>query len=242
MGKFITCMETDNYQFKKDRFSSHSLILRELKSSGEGKSLLDVGCGRGYLAAILTQRGYKVTGVDNSLESLDFARKVCSRVIHADLEKWDADVAGKFDYILFADVLEHLRDPLEVLRRILPLLKDNGTVLLSVPNIAHFYVRLSLLLGRWDYAKRGILDKTHLRFFTRSSLLGLIKEAGIRPKKIYQAYIPWSLAMESAPAYLRQAAAVCESTAGSIFPGLFAYQWIVLGTKGGLDGQNPGKS
>jgi len=230
MGKSIFA-QTDCYQFKNDARSSHALILKELHLSGEGKSVLDVGCARGHLAAILSGRGYKVTGIDNNAESLVFAKNACSRVIKADLENWPADITERFDYVIFADCLEHLRDPLEALRRILPLLKDGGTVLISVPNVAHLYVRLSLLFGRWDYAERGILDETHLRFFTRTTILGLIKEAGISLRGVRKAYIPWNFVFAGAPQPVRNTASLLEAVAGSIFPNLFAYQWIISGTK-----------
>ena len=87
----------------------------------------------------------------------------------------------RFDVIVFGDVLEHLRDPLVVLRKAKALLADRGSVVASIPNIAHGSVRLALLAGRFDYQELGLLDSTHVRFFTRSSVEDLFREAGLVP-------------------------------------------------------------
>jgi 2-polyprenyl-3-methyl-5-hydroxy-6-metoxy-1,4-benzoquinol methylase len=80
--------------------------------------------------------------------------------------------------VLLADVLEHTRNPMSVLKKVGDWLAENGIIILSVPNVAHLSVRLSLLAGRFDYMERGILDKTHLKFFTRNSIDNLLKEIG----------------------------------------------------------------
>ena len=87
---------------------------------------------------------------------------------------------GAFDLLVFADIIEHVARPLDVLVRWLPLLNDNGYVVASLPNIRHFTVSLPLLLlGQWDYQDRGILDESHLRFFTRRSARKLFDDAGL---------------------------------------------------------------
>ncbi len=101
-----------------------------------------------------------------------------------DIETMDlAEAFGddRFDVIVFGDVLEHLRDPLAVLRKAKALLPDRGSVVASIPNIAHGSVRLALLAGRFDYQDLGLLDSTHVRFFTRSSIEDLFREAGMVP-------------------------------------------------------------
>jgi SAM-dependent methyltransferase len=91
----------------------------------------------------------------------------------------EAELGGeRFDAILFADVLEHLRDPAALLRRVRPFLAEGGTVVASIPNIAHASVRLSLLGGSWRYREQGLLDETHLRFFTREGIEDLFESSG----------------------------------------------------------------
>jgi SAM-dependent methyltransferase len=103
------------------------------------------------------------------------------RVIVGDVEELDleAELGGeRFDAILFADVLEHLRDPAAVLRRVRPFVADGGAVVASIPNVAHASVRLSLLAGSFRYREQGLLDESHLRFFTREGVQDLFEGSG----------------------------------------------------------------
>jgi 2-polyprenyl-3-methyl-5-hydroxy-6-metoxy-1,4-benzoquinol methylase/regulator of replication initiation timing len=161
--------------------NSHTLMVELV---GGTKRVLDVGCATGYLARALAERGCTVSGVEFDAEAAEEARPHLERLVIGDLETMDlADAFGddRFDVIVFGDVLEHLRDPLPVLRRAKALLADRGSVVASIPNIAHGSVRLALLAGRFDYQDLGLLDSTHLRFFTRSSVEDLFREAGMVP-------------------------------------------------------------
>ena len=181
---------------------------------------------------MLSERGYKVTGIDQDRESLRDAAQWCCEVIEGNIETWMNSGKQPYDYLLLADVLEHLRDPLATICRLMPLLKEEGTVVLSVPNVAHLYVRLMLLCGRWKYEERGILDRTHLRFFTRTSLKEFLEAAGICLRRMRAACLPWSIILSSAPPRFQNALASIDHMAGSLWPTLFAYQWVVSGTKG----------
>lgn len=217
----------NRYFFKAGRFSSHTLILSEFKEAGHGRKVLDVGCGSGYLAHILSERGYQVTGLDKDKGSLALVSQRC-QTIEADIEKWSATGAEKFDYILLADVLEHLVNPFSAINDLKPLLKKDGVIILSVPNVAHLYVRLMLLFGRWDYQERGILDSSHLHFYTRATLSKLFDDAGLRVLKIRLSTIPWALIWRNS--FLVKTFEWIDRIAGVIFPNLFAYQWIISGT------------
>ncbi len=160
------------------RNNSHTLMVELI---GAGKRVLDVGCAGGHLARVLVGRGCTVSGVEYDAEAAEQARPVLDRLVVGDLERLDlvAELgAGGFDVVVFGDVLEHLRDPLPVLRGALPLLAPGGYVVISVPNIAHGAVRLSLLRGRFDYKPLGLLDSTHVRFFTRDTLKAFLREGG----------------------------------------------------------------
>lgn len=164
-----------------NRNNSHTLMVELV---GGTKRVLDVGCATGYLAQALVERGCTVSGVELDGESAEEARTHLERLVIGDLETMDlAEAFGddRFDVIVFGDVLEHLRDPLPVLRNAKALLADRGSVVASIPNVAHGSVRLALLAGRFDYQDLGLLDSTHVRFFTRSSVEDLFREAGMVP-------------------------------------------------------------
>jgi O-antigen biosynthesis protein len=158
--------------------TSHNLMLSLV---GANKRVLDVGCSTGYLAKALGERGNVVSGIEYDQASADKARPFLDQLVVGDLEApeiFDAFADASFDVVVFGDVLEHLRDPLPVLRRARRLLAPGGSVVISVPNIAHGDVRLSLLAGRFDYRDTGLLDVTHVRFFTRENLDRFLADAG----------------------------------------------------------------
>jgi 2-polyprenyl-3-methyl-5-hydroxy-6-metoxy-1,4-benzoquinol methylase len=151
---------------------------------GTGKRVLDVGCATGYLAAALKAQGNRVTGVEIDPEAGELARPHLEQLVIGDLQALDlvAELgAHQFDVIVFADVLEHLTDPLAVLRQAPALLAPDGSVITSIPNVAHGAVRLALLDGRFEYRELGLLDDTHVRFFTRTSVDALHRAAGLLP-------------------------------------------------------------
>lgn len=164
-----------------NRNNSHTLMVELI---GGSKRVLDVGCATGYLAQALVERGCTVSGVELNEAAAEGARAHLERLVLGDLETMDlAEAVGedRFDVVVFGDVLEHLRDPLPVLRQAKALLAERGSVVASIPNIAHGSVRLALLAGRFDYQDLGLLDSTHVRFFTRSSVEDLFREAGMVP-------------------------------------------------------------
>ena len=182
-------MSTSAYQLKSDPHSSHSVILR-LLGEGRGRRALDVGAADGFLAELLTRRGWQVTALERDPAQAAKARGRCHDVIVADLDGAAPRLEGVFDAIVYGDVLEHLSDPLPVLVALNRSLAAGGRVIVSVPNVAHLWVRLSLLLGRWDYGDRGILDRTHLRFFTRRSFLRFLGDAGLDLEELVATPVP----------------------------------------------------
>ncbi len=159
--------------------NSHTYLVRLV---GPGKRVLDVGCATGYLGEVLKRRGCEVVGVEIDPSAAAKAADVLDEVLVADLEQVDLRDSfppASFDVIVFGDVLEHLRDPLRLLRSTVGLLRPGGSVVVSVPNVAHGSVRLALLQGRWQYRDLGLLDRTHVTFFTRSTILRLMSDAGL---------------------------------------------------------------
>jgi 2-polyprenyl-3-methyl-5-hydroxy-6-metoxy-1,4-benzoquinol methylase len=148
---------------------------------GANKRVLDIGCDTGYLGEELAAFGNVTSGFEYNATAAEVARTVYERVEVGDLEAVDLAAAfdgAKFDVVVFGDVLEHLRDPLPVLRRARSMLTPGGCVLISVPNVAHGDIRLNLLRGQFRYTKIGLLDETHTRFFTKDSLIEFIQDAG----------------------------------------------------------------
>jgi O-antigen biosynthesis protein len=166
-------------QFNDGEGSSHMLVVGLVP---HGARVLEFGCATGYMSEVLKSRkGCKVTGIEISPEAAEIAREHCDRVIVGDAEELDyGELLGKdrFEAILFADVLEHLKRPGDVLERIRPFLSRRGRVIASIPNIAHGSVRLALLAGEFRYRELGLLDSTHLRFFTRAGIHDLFEGAG----------------------------------------------------------------
>ncbi len=147
---------------------------------GFDKRVLDVGCAGGYLGEVLIDRGCRVVGIEIDPEMAAEAKLVLEDVLVADLEELDlASAFGpeSFDVVVFGDVLEHLRDPTRVLRQARSVLKAGGYVVVSIPNVAHGSVRLALLHGKFEYSETGLLDDTHLRWFTRESVDSLFSDA-----------------------------------------------------------------
>lgn len=169
-------MPDSHYEFKPFKYSSHYWILNVLRRETAPVAILDVGTASGYLGKVWRKNGHFVAGIEYDAATAEKAREHYDTFQVADIERFEFPDRPEFDYIVFADVLEHLRDPAAVLRRCIPALKESGKIIISVPNIANWIIRLSLLAGKFDYMDRGILDRTHLRFFTLRSLKGLMSE------------------------------------------------------------------
>jgi SAM-dependent methyltransferase len=187
--------------------------------------VLDVGCGPGWLAEALTRQGHEVTGVD-----LAAAPGVADRMagfVQADLEQGLPDtVGGGFDVVVAADVIEHVRAPEQLLGAMAERLRPGGTILASVPNFAHWYPRARTALGLFDYDQRGILDATHLRFFTRRSFRRMLATCGLRSTASHHTGLPFdALGIDTTSLPGRLVAAV-DRMLVRVWPTMFAYQFV----------------
>jgi 2-polyprenyl-3-methyl-5-hydroxy-6-metoxy-1,4-benzoquinol methylase len=159
-----------------------------MKYAPKNKKLLDVGCGSGLLGKELKRNKNKVYGMDSAKE----VQAICDERLEkfylediTDYKKVKQVLKNEeFDGIIFGDVLEHLTDPVEALQFYRQFLNKKGMVYISLPNIAVWYVRLGLLFGKFDYTETGVLDKTHYRFFTKKTILRLLKECDLQPVSI----------------------------------------------------------
>ena len=217
---------TGPYALKPDRYSSHSVILAWLGDGG-GRRLLDVGAAGGLLSRPLSARGWRVTAVEHDAVAARELDGACERVIVADAEALPP-LGGPFHAVLFGDVLEHLRDPARVLRDVGRDLAAGGRVIVSVPNVAHLWIRLSLLAGRFDYADRGILDRTHLRFFTKRTLWELLRAGGLRARRWTATPVPlYQVVPERLHGGPLSAVHALSAAVSRALPGLLAYQFVV---------------
>jgi len=167
--------------FTAEALDENTGLKKLLRLVGENKRVVDFGCATGYFAKLLNHRGCTVTGIEINQKAARVAENYCTQVIVADLDFVSVKEilpSEEFDVAVFGDILEHLRNPWKALEETKQILKKDGYVVASIPNIAHGAVRLALLQGRFEYAESGILDDTHLRFFTRKTVEELFKSSG----------------------------------------------------------------
>lgn len=155
-----------------------------------GNRFLDVGCGEGALSAALKAAGAEhVAGLEREGAAAAVARARLDVVVEGDITAVALPFKPReFDYLLFADVLEHLPDPESAVERLLPFLKEDGRILISVPNMRFYTVLLRLIADRWTYKDAGILDRTHLRIFTRRSLERMVAGLGFEIERLERNY------------------------------------------------------
>ena len=217
------------YRLKANPFSSHSLLLDLFPAPGGGARVLDVGCGDGHLGALLTERGYAVTGLERRGGYTEaFPKSV--ELVEADLEAGLPPLAGKFEHVLCADILEHLRRPESLLRELRGALAPGGRLVASLPNSGNAYFRLTIALGRFPQDEKGLFDRTHLRFYMWSGWKALLEGAGFRVETVRPSAIPVGLVVppkweHSAP--VLAAESVCYGLA-RLRKQLFAYQFVVI--------------
>jgi SAM-dependent methyltransferase len=177
VGDFRTAARRTS--FDESPGSTHNLVVELVEP---GSRVLEFGCASGYMSQVLRDRlGASVVGIELDAEAARLAVAHCDRILIGDAEELDfeAELGGeRFDAVLFADVLEHLRDPAGLLRRVRPLVAESGVVVASIPNVAHASVRLALLGGSFRYREEGLLDEGHLRFFTREGVQDLFESSG----------------------------------------------------------------
>jgi 2-polyprenyl-3-methyl-5-hydroxy-6-metoxy-1,4-benzoquinol methylase len=223
------------YEWKNAPDASHRVALGAADELGlpPGR-VLDLGCAGGLLAARLRARGHFVVGVDanpppNTEEHVD-------RLVVADLDAGlpaEVEQGGPFDVILAVDVLEHLRDPARLLRQLHEVCSADSALISSVPNVAHWYPRLRIGLGHFDYDQRGILDATHLRFFTWRSFSAMAARAGWQVEQRRLTGLPLEVLgrgrdAAGATSGVRTALRQVDRAGRALWPSLFAYQYVVV--------------
>ena len=218
-----------NYKVDIDLSDKNTSWAHIIRLVGRDKRVLDVGCATGHLTKHLAANGCSVVGVEVDREFALEAEEYCEEIIIGDVQADSTidKIRGKFDAIVFGDVLEHLSNPETALDKVKGLLKEDGFVIVSLPNIALWRIRLDLLFGRFDYTDRGVLDNTHLRFFTLKSAKELLQASGYAYEQLcYRFDIPfYSRRLARYTIYLGD---IIPWIFRKFLPTFFAFQFIFM--------------
>ncbi len=216
------------YAFKDFEGSSHRILLHLIRrTSSRGGVLLDLGAAGGELGEALRDHFDRRIGFEFDVHRIADLRQHFDQAVIADLEavrRFPRGVA----VIVLADILEHLRDPSALLACVRQSLSPEGHVFVSVPNIANITVRLGLLFGIFEYRERGILDSSHLRFYTMRAIRREIENAGFRITALGGSSVPIRLIVPRAPEFLLRLGERMLTIVTRIWRGLFAYQIILV--------------
>lgn len=170
--------------FHVDLNNTNSSWTKVYELVSNGSTILDIGCSSGYFDKVLIdEKDCIVDGIEIDPEDAARAKDVCRKLLIGSIEDENLDLSqlptDKYDFIMFIDVLEHLLYPSSALKRVARLLKPNGKILFSIPNMANNSVRMQLLQGDFDYEPSGLLDETHLHYYTDKTIDKMIKDSGM---------------------------------------------------------------
>lgn len=213
-----------------DPGSSHAWLWNELNSIKlQGAEVLELGVGDASLTRRLFDAGALVYGYEIDQIAAETARPYCRHVYMENIEVLHSDpLENRFDIVIAADVLEHLKDPEETLSRLKKVCKKDGVLLVSLPNFVNLYVRLNILLGRIPLHSKGLLDRTHLHIYTLSQMEQLLKKTGWLIKKRHVTSIPISIVFPflKKPVFCWILKVLLKGT--KIFPRLLGYQGVFV--------------
>lgn len=220
------------YLDKPNKWSSHSQIIQRLSTFQPGTRVLDVGTATGTIGRMGKDMGFKFFGIEPNPDWANKAIPYYESIEIGTLETCAQQFLLDYPVIIMGDVLEHMPDAEKSLNYLLNLQSNKTRLIISVPNIANIYIRLSLLFGKFDYTDRGILDRTHLRFFTRKTLLQMMSELNLKVENISVSPIPLekvSLFFENSP--IGRFVYHVLKIITDVFPTVLGYQFIVTALK-----------
>lgn len=222
------------YTFKDFEGSSHRILIDLIhRFAPRGGTLLDLGAAGGELGSALRERFDRTVGFEYNVDCLPQLKGRFDQVVITDLERVKS-LPRKVDAIVLADVLEHLRSPAAALKLVRDAVADDGHVFISVPNIANITVRLGLLFGIFEYRDRGILDHTHLRFYTMRTFRREVEMAGFRILAVRGSSVPVRLIIgRFTPEFVLTKIEKVLTWITRLWRSLFAYQIIVVAKKSG---------
>ncbi len=196
---------------------------------GINAQILDVGCSSGFLGSLLNGWDGKKVGIEMNKEAAKKATAYYDEVRTQDIRNYVPPSEEKYDVIVLADIIEHLDNPEDIVRKYIQNSGGERIIIISVPNVANIYIRLNLLFGRFDYGRRGLLDRTHLRFFTKKSIKEFCENLGLHVERIEVTPIPLPLINRLfAKGQLFYFLYIFLAIKTRIFKGLLSYQFILL--------------
>ncbi len=217
------------YDYKLDLSNGNSTHTRILNLVGRGKKVLEVGCATGYMTRYLREElDCRVSCIEIDPDAAEKAGAFSEKIVIGDIEELDCTQTlgmNRFDVIILADVLEHLKDPGRVLMRLRNYLAPEGFLLISVPNGAHGSLALEVLDGRWKYREEGLLDRSHLHFFDRDTMSALLDATGFHISRLERIIVhPRDTEMKTAwESYPREVTAYLER----VNPEFQTYQFVM---------------
>jgi 2-polyprenyl-3-methyl-5-hydroxy-6-metoxy-1,4-benzoquinol methylase len=216
-----------HYRLHRDPRSSHQQIVGHVTRLGK-QPVLDVGAAQGILGRLLEGSGLVIDAVEPHAQWAEHAKPHYRQVFNTTIEA--APLPEKtYRMVLCGDVLEHTADPVAVLKRLRQATTDDATFIVSLPNVAHLAVRMMLLFGKFPRMERGILDKTHLQFFTRDTAEAMLREAGLKVLSARATGVPVDeLWPRGEGRVLFRAAVRMQHLALDLAPRLFGMQWVFV--------------
>lgn len=208
-------------------YEIHHLALSKV---GENKKVLELGCATGYITKLLKQKKCIVTAVDADSNAISLVRHIADEAIQADLNNPQSlKIKKHYSVVLLMDVIEHLIHREELLQYINTWLASDGILILSTPNIVHIKVRLDMVLGKFTYTEMGIMDNTHVHFYTRETILEELRKAGFMIRECIG-----SADLGQVPLFgriLKHLPKLVQFRIVSFFPQLLAVQWLIVAHK-----------
>jgi 2-polyprenyl-3-methyl-5-hydroxy-6-metoxy-1,4-benzoquinol methylase len=224
-------MESEQVKFKESYVGLRTDLLSLVEPESTGLCVLDVGCSTGVNGQFLLDSGVadKMYGIEFDPAMAEVAERHYVTVLKGDIEEMTLPrdwLHLRFDYILFGDILEHLKMPSTVLSRFIPLLSANGKIIVSVPNMQHISALWQLgVVGYWPRNERGIFDRTHLQVFTLKNLTEMIRQVGLTVELTHRVFRYRDRIGSRFPIY--------GKILKVLFPNYYTFQYIVRAGRGG---------
>ena len=216
-----------HYRAHSDRSSSHGQITRLVRQFNRGP-VLDVGAAQGILGQMLKDTNLAVDAIEPHPAWAEAARPHYRNVFNCSIENANG-LPDRYSVVICGDVLEHTANPVAALRKLRAYAADDAVFVVSLPNVAHLSVRLLLLCGLFPRMQRGILDRTHLQFFTRRTAIAMLRDAGLRVERVSATPVPLEEVWRTSPGNpLFRLAMKLQKICVSLLPRVFGYQFVFV--------------
>ena len=216
-----------HYRPKQDPSSSHGQITRLVRQLGRAP-VLDVGAAQGMLGQMLADANLPIDALEPNPAWAEAARPYYRNVFNCAIETTNG-LPERYAVVICGDVLEHTADPVAALRKLMGYATEDAAFVVSLPNVAHLFVRLVLLFGYFPRMERGILDRTHLHYFTRATALDTLRDAGLRVERVSATPVPLDQVWPRwRGTWLLRLLMVAQRPLVRLLPRLFGYQWVFV--------------